>query len=201
MLDLTNNLGHLCQESVRHLCTVRPFTMETMSGYNDSARDLGSSDGGGPTERGRIRWTRNTARRWGPFFVSADEGEHAASAMLRKVRVAIELTVPAGVTSARGIFVLTKGSSAEEILSRRELAAVERSWPSAGGYITERVLLEPTAVVDASYRADRAVPCSPTGATMNMLRVFYVWVGLSVIDPSAPRQIFVHSISVYEARG
>lgn len=205
MIDLTSNTAHLSTESVRHLFTERPFELDTLSANNlgDLDTDI-TNDTTLPSVAGashawqEIGWSQWTSRRWGPFMVSADEGDRPVSALPRKVRMQLRLTMPTGLASAKIVAVMTRGSNADEIYSGHPLAVHEITGVSSG--LSEQIFsLDPSAIVDATYPADRAVVCSGSGATTHAVRGFYLWLGFSVWRIVSDT-IEVHSVSAYEWR-
>lgn len=206
MIDCTNNLGHLCIESVRHLVDDAGFSLDTLSADNlaDLDTDI-TSDTTLPSVSGvahawqEIGWSQWTARRWGPFFVSPDEGDRPVSALPRKVRMVIECTLP---TSFRAgiVAVMTRGSNADEIYSGRPLAVQEiTSGLTGGGWGRQSFDLEPAVYADAFYPADRAVVCAGSGTTSHVVRGFYLWLGFSIWSLVADT-IEVHSVNAFEYR-
>ncbi len=209
MIDCTNNLGHLCIESVRHLVDDAGFSLDTLSADNLADLDTDvTNDTTLPSVAGvshawqEIGWSQWTARRWGPFVVSADEGDRPVSALPRKVRVVVELSLPTS-SQAKVVAVMTRGSGADEIYSGHPLALDEiASGLTGGGSPMPSPLvfdLEPAAIVDATYPADRAVVCSGSGATTHVVRSFYLWLGFSIWRIVSDT-IEVHSVSAYEYR-
>lgn len=203
MVDLTSNTAHLSTESVRHLFDEPPYELDTLSADNlvDLDTDI-THDTTLPSVAGvshawqEIGWSQWTARRWGPFVVSADEGDRPVSALPRKVRMQAHVTLPAGLASSKIVAVMTRGSGADEIYSGHPLAVDEITGATSG---LQTFDLEPAAIVDATYPADRAVVCSGSGATTHVVRSFYLWLGFSIWCIVSDT-IEVHSVSAYEYR-
>lgn len=206
MIDCSSNLAHLCTESVRHLVDDPGFDLDTLSANNlgDLDADI-ANDATLPSVPGvlhswqQIGWSQWTARRWGPFTVSADEGDRAVSATPRKVRVIVEVVFPTS-DQAQVCAAITRGSSVDEIYAGHPLAVDEITSGLTGGGLKRLVFdLEPTAIVDATYPADRSVLCSGTGATTHVVRTFYVWLGFAIWRAFADT-IEVVSVNAYELR-
>lgn len=203
MIDLTSNTAHLSTESVRHLFDEPSYELDTLSPNNlgDLDTDI-TNDTTLPSVAGvshawqEIGWSQWTARRWGPFVVSADEGDRPVSALPRKVRMQAHVTLPAGLASSKIVAVMTRGSGADEIYSGHPLAVHESTGATSG---LQTFDLEPSAIVDATYPADRAVVCSGSGATTHVVRSFYLWLGFSIWRIVSDT-IEVHSVSAYEYR-
>jgi hypothetical protein len=205
MIDLTSNTAHLSTESVRHLFDEPPYELDTLSANNlgDLDTDI-TNDTTLPSVAGvshawqEIGWSQWTARRWGPFVISADEGDRPVSALPRKVRVQAHVTLPAGLASSKIVAVMTRSSGADEIYSGHPLAVHEITGV-ASGLSLQTFDLDPSAIVDATYPADRAVVCSGSGATTHVVRSFYLWLGFSIWRIVSDT-IEVHSVSAYEYR-
>lgn len=202
--DINNNLGHLCEESVRHLVahpgmTLTQLQANGLTGYvDDVTRDLSIPSATDVAHVWQeIGFSKKSACRFGPFFIAPDNGDRPIAAAPRKVRVVVQLDVPASVRAGL-CAVMTRTSGVEELRSGRFLDAKEKTGLVAG-VTTERFDLSPSAVVDATYPHNLTVPCAPTGATMAQLRTFYLWVGFS-IWAIVPTTFDVLSISGFELR-
>lgn len=204
-VDLTSNPAHLCQESVRPLffdagTTATQLQANDLSGYTgDVARDYTHPTASDVTHVWEeIAFTRKSARRFGPFSISPDEGDRPTNAVPRKVRVVVYADIPASVRAGL-CAVITQTSSPEDIRTGRYIDAAEATGLAGAGLVAERFDLEPTRIVDGAYPRNRSLQCAPTGATESQSRTFYVWVGWSVWA-FVPTTFDVLTISGFERR-
>lgn len=208
LLEIDQALAHHCYESSRHLAWDLGEDEFAVISDNDlvTYRNVSTTDVLPPADAyvanpwQKISWDLRYARRYGPFALAPDVGDRPVNARPRSVRVVYEVVVPAGLTNCVAVAAMTRGSSADEILSERYIAAVASSTVTSGTK-TVRFDLDPNAtmVVDGSYQSTRVLPCTPTGQTRVRLRMFWVWVGFfaSSGDATAVESL---SISVYETR-
>lgn len=206
VMMMASNMAHLCEQNLRHLVTDLAFNLDELAskdltGYSeDVTRDATMSVASAAHVWDQINFSRRTGRRYGPFVLVPDEGDRAVSAVPRKVRVVVQSNVGAGAVQAGVCAVMTRGSSPDDIHTGRYLDAREDSM-LASGVVSTTFDLEPSAVVDGSYRYDRSLPSaqSADGATQTQVRVFYLWMGFSVWR-IIPGTLEVLSVSAYEIR-
>lgn len=210
MRELDSNLGHLCEEGVRHAAwdpgtNLTSFTDNAFVSYASAQAEDVPVPASGQVASGwqMIAWDSRSARRFGPFAMVPDVGNRPVDAGPRTIRVVAELDVPVGLSNSRAVVVLTRSQSPSEIMSGLYLAAAE-SYPLSTGAQTYRWDLEPgTRGYVEGRPPDRMLPSAPTttnAAASTPVRTFWVWVGFVLTEPAGALALEVLSLSAYESR-